>query len=142
ALNDIPVRVVNGATVYLRDVGHVRDGSTIQVNMVRANHSPAVLLTILKSGDASTLDVVSRVKAALPRIRTTLPDGMKLDLLLDQSVFVRGAVTGVLREAIIAACLTALMILLFLGSWRSTVIVAISIPLSILTSIVVMSLFG
>src|SRR5205085_6105976 len=108
----------------------------------RVNGKPAVLLTILKNGGASTLDVVNRVKAKLPQIRTLLPPDVRLDLMLDQSVFVQSAISGVVREAVIAACLTGLMILLFLGSWRSTVIVCISIPLSILTSLMILSLLG
>src|SRR5205814_10734798 len=127
---------------YLRDVAHVRTDSVVQSNMVRVNGGAAVLLTIFKSGDASTLDVVDQVKARLPQIRATLPDGVNVDLLLDQSVFVRGALDGVVREGVIAACLTGLMILLFLGSWRSTLVVAISIPLSILSSAVLLSLLG
>jgi multidrug efflux pump subunit AcrB len=140
--NDLPIKVVNGATVYVRDIAHVRDGSAVQVSMVRVNNKPAVLLTILKNGGASTLDVVAGVKAKLPAIRALLPEDVKLDLLLDQSTFVSAAVTGVVREAVIAACLTGLMILLFLGSWRSTLVVAISIPLSILASIIVMGALG
>jgi multidrug efflux pump subunit AcrB len=140
--NDLPIKVVNGATVYVRDVAHVRNGSAVQVSMVRVNHKPAVLLTILKNGGASTLDVVAGVKAKLPMIRSLLPSDVRLDLLLDQSTFVKAAVNGVVREAVIAACLTGLMILLFLGSWRSTLVVAISIPLSILASIVVLAALG
>src|SRR5579871_1927896 len=140
--NDLPIKVVNGATVYVHDVAHVRDGNSVQVSMVRVNDKPAVLLTILKNGGASTLDVVDGVKAKLPMIRALLPEDVKLDLLLDQSVFVRGAIMGVIREAVIAAGLTGLMILLFLGSWRNTLIAAISIPLSILTAIVVLGFMG
>ncbi|HKX32875.1 MAG TPA: efflux RND transporter permease subunit, partial [Blastocatellia bacterium] len=142
ALNDLPIKQVNGATVYIRDVAQVRDGSAVQVNIVRQDGRRSSLLTILKSSGASTLDIVSRVKAALPRIQATLPDELKINLLFDQSVFVRSAINGVLTEAIIAACLTAAMILLFLGSWRSTLIVTISIPLSILCSIIVLSSLG
>jgi multidrug efflux pump subunit AcrB len=140
--NNIPIKVVNGATVFVRDVAHVRNGNGIQVSLVRVNHKPAVLLTVLKNGGASTLDVVEGVKAKLPMIRTLLPSDVKLDLLLDQSVFVRAVINGVIREAVIAACLTGLMILLFLGSWRSTLVVAISIPLSILASIIVLAGLG
>ncbi|HLK59424.1 MAG TPA: efflux RND transporter permease subunit, partial [Chthonomonadaceae bacterium] len=140
--NNLPIKVVNGATVYVHDVAHVRDGNSVQVSMVRVNDKPAVLLTILKNGGASTLDVVDGVKAKLPMIRALLPEDVKLDLLLDQSVFVRGAIMGVIREAVIAAGLTGLMILLFLGSWRNTLIAAISIPLSILTAIVVLGFMG
>jgi multidrug efflux pump subunit AcrB len=140
--NDLPVQIVNGATVYVRDVAHVRDGAAVQISLVRVNSKPAVLLTILKNGSASTLDVVSRVKDKLPLIRSLLPPDVKLDMLLDQSLFVRASVEGVVREALIAAGLTGLMILLFLGSWRNTLIVAISIPLSILASIVVLGFLG
>jgi multidrug efflux pump subunit AcrB len=140
--NNLPVKLVHGSTVYVRDVAHVRDGNAVQVSMVRVNGEAAVLLTILKNGGASTIDVVNRIKARLPQIKGLLPADVKLDLLLDQSIFVNDAVTEVVREAVIAACLTGLMILLFLGSWRSTVIVAISIPLSILTSIAALGAIG
>jgi multidrug efflux pump subunit AcrB len=142
AFNSLPIKVVNGATVFVRDVAHVRNGNGIQVSLVRVNSKPAVLLTILKNGGASTLDVVDGVKAKLPMIRSLLPPAVKLDLLLDQSIFVRAVIDSVVREAVIAACLTGLMILLFLGSWRSTLIVAISIPLSILASIVILGAMG
>ena len=142
ALNDLPVKTVNGTTVYVRDVAHVRDGFSVQTNIVHADGKRGVLLSILKSGSASTLDVVSSVRAALPGIQAALPPDMKVELLLDQSLFVRAAVEGVVKEAAIAAALTGLMILLFLGSWRSTLIVIISIPLSILVSIIVMSALG
>src|SRR5689334_18981456 len=142
ALNDIPIRQVNGTTVYLRDVAHVRDGWAVQQNVVRADGKRSVLLTIIKNGDASTLDVVSRIKAALPGIRAAAPPGMEIHELFDQSVFVSSSIQSVLREGAIAAGLTALMILLFLGSWRSTLVVMVSIPLSILTSIAVLSALG
>lgn len=142
ALNDLPVKTVGGTVITVRDVAHVRDGYAIQQNIVDINGKRAVLLQINKSGSASTLDVVSRVRAALPRIKATLPDALKVNLIADQSVFVKASVTGVVREAVIAACLTALMILLFLGSLRSTLIVAVSIPLSILTSIAVLHALG
>lgn len=141
-LNDLPVKQVNGATVYLRDVAQVREGAGVQTNMVRRNGQPSALLTVLKSGSASTLAVVSKVIDRMPSILATLPPSLKLDFLFDQSLFVRAAVSGVVREAVIAACLTGLMILLFLGSWRSTLIVVTSIPLSILSSIVILSLLG
>ena len=141
-LNDLPIKQVNGATVYLRDVAHVREGASIQTNMVRRNGQPSALLTILKSGSASTLMVVSNVIARMPSILATLPSSLKLDFLFDQSLFVRAAISGVVREAVIAACLTGLMILMFLGSWRSTLIVITSIPLSILSSIIVLSFLG
>ncbi len=142
ALNDLPIKQVNGATVYIRDVAQVRDGYAVQTNIVRQDGRRSALLTILKSGGASTLDIVNRVKQALPRIQTTLPQALKINLLFDQSLFVRAAIKGVVTEAMIAACLTAAMILLFLGSWRSTLIVAVSIPLSIMCSIIVLSLLG
>jgi multidrug efflux pump subunit AcrB len=140
ALNDLPIKTVHGAPVYIRDVAHVRDGYAIQTNVVRENGRRSALLTILKSGSSSTLDIVSRVKKMIPLIQATLPQELKLKYLLDQSFFVRAAINGVLKEAILAAVLTGLMILLFLGSWRSTLIVCISIPLSILTSLAVMHL--
>jgi multidrug efflux pump subunit AcrB len=138
AFDDIPIKTVNGAPVYMKDIGHVRDGYAVQTNLVRRDGKPAVLMTILKGEGASTLSVVSRVLAALPGIRAQLPPELKLEPLFDQSIFVRAAVQGVLKEGAIAAGLTALMILMFIGSWRSTLIVAISIPLSILTSIIVL----
>src|SRR5271157_3151686 len=142
AFNSLPIKQTNGTTVYLRDIGHVRDGYAIQSNIVRHNGTRATLLTVLKNGGSSTLSIVSRIKEILPRIRSTLPAALKLKLLFDQSIFVRAAINGVLKEATIAACLTGLMILLFLGSWRSTIIVCISIPLSILTSLAVLNLLG
>jgi len=141
-LNNLPVRLIKGTPIYIRDVAQVRDGFAIQTNIVRNNGFRSALITVLRSGNASTLDVVARVKKQLPKILQTLPPELKVQLLFDQSIFVRAAINGVVREATIAACLTALMILLFLGSWRSTVIVAISIPLSILVSIMVMRLMG
>jgi multidrug efflux pump subunit AcrB len=141
-LNKLPIKQVGRATVYLSDVAHVRDGWAVQQNVVRNGGKRSVLLTIIKNGDASTLDVVNRVKAALPEIRKAAPPGMNIDLLFDQSVFVQTAIHSVLVEGAIAAGLTALMILIFLGSWRSTVVVMVSIPLSILTSIAVLSALG
>jgi multidrug efflux pump subunit AcrB len=142
AFNDIPIKTVNGVPVYVRDVGHVRMGSQVQTNVVRRDGRRAVLMTILKGEGASTLNIVKQVRAALPGIQAQLPPELKLDLLFDQSVFVEAAVEGVLKEGAIAAGLTALMILLFLGSWRSTVIVATSIPLSILASTIVLWAMG
>ena len=142
AFNNLPIKQVNGTTVYVRDVAHVRDGYSVQQNIVRHNGSRGALLTVLKNGGASTLDIVSKLKAILPRIRSTLPSALKINLLFDQSIFVRAAISGVLKEAIMAALLTALMILLFLGSWRSTIVVCISIPLSILTSLAILNLLG
>ncbi len=141
-LNDIPIKEVNGAMVYVRDVAQVHDGAAVQTNVVDKDGKPSVLLTILKSGDASTLDVVKRVREALPQVRSTLPPDLHVDIVSDQSVFVQASVNGVLREGAIAAALTALMILLFLGSWRSTLIVAMSIPLSILFSIICLKATG
>jgi len=137
--NDFPVKVVNGAPIYIRDVAHVRDGFAPQTNIVRQDGSRATLLTVLKAGNASTLAVVDGVRKLLPVIAATLPPSLKIQPLDDQSVFVRASVNGVLREAVLAACLTGIMILVFLGSWRSTLIIAVSIPLSILTSVMVLS---
>src|SRR6266403_5494461 len=122
-LNDLPVKQVGGATVYMRDVAHVRDGFQVQTNMVHVDGRLSSLLTVLKTPTASTLDIVERVKDALPRIRATLPPELDVRPLFDQSVFVRASIGGVVREAIIAAALTGLMILLFLGSWRSTLVI-------------------
>jgi len=142
ALNKLPIRQVGGTTVYLEDVAHVRDGWAVQQNIVHSEGKRSVLLTIIKNGNASTLDVVNRVKAALPDIQRAAPEGMNINLLFDQSVFVQEAISSVLREGAIAAGLTALMILVFLGSWRSTLVVMVSIPLSILTSVAVLSVLG
>jgi len=141
-LNKLPVKQVSGATVYLSDVAHVRDGWAVPTNIVRSEGRRSVLLTIIKNGNASTLDVVSRVKAALPEIRKAAPPGMNIDLMFDQSVFVQNSIASVLQEGAIAAGLTALMILIFLGSWRSTIVVMVSIPLSILTSIAILAALG
>jgi multidrug efflux pump subunit AcrB len=142
-LNDAPIKYVNGATIFMRDVAHVRDGYSVQLNVVRADGKPSVLLTIMKTGSVSTLSIVDEIKGRiLPSVRASAPKGMKIEELFDQSVFVRGAIAGVLREAVIAACLTGLMILLFLGSWRSTPIIAVSIPLSILSSLCMLSALG
>jgi multidrug efflux pump subunit AcrB len=141
-LNDIPIKVVNGATVFVKDVGQVRDGSAVQQNIVRADGRPSVLLSVIKNGNASTVDVVRRVKEALNVARASAPPGMKIKELFDQSVFVNAAIDSVLREGAIAAGLTALMILLFLGSWRSTLVVMISIPLAVLSSLIVLYFLG
>jgi len=141
-LNDLPIKQVNNSTVYLRDVANVRDGFAPQTNIVRQDGHRGVLLSIMKAGTASTISVVKGVRDLLPRVAQTLPPQLKIQPLADQSIFVSAAVSGVIREAIIAACLTALMILLFLGSWRSTLIIGISIPLSILTSVILLSLLG
>jgi CzcA family heavy metal efflux pump len=142
ALNDLPIKKVDGTLVYIRDVAHVHDGSPPQINVVRVDGKHAVLMTILKSGSASTLDVISGVKALLPKIQESLPKSLNLVAVGDQSKFVSDAVSGVIREGIIAAALTGLMILIFLGSWRSTVIITISIPLAILASITALSVLG
>src|SRR5467141_2375386 len=141
-LNDLPIKVVGNSTIYIRDVAHVRDGFSPQTNVVRQDGVRGTLLTVMKNGGASTIDVVKNIRALLPRVVPTLPPQLDVQPLADQSIFVRAAVSGVVREAIIAACLTAMMILLFLGSWRTTLIIAVSIPLSILTSIITLSLLG
>lgn len=142
ALNDIPIKQVNGSTIYIHDVAHVRDGFAVQTNVVRQDGNPSVLLTILKNGGASTIDIVNQIKALLPGMRAAAPPGLEMTELFDQSIFVRAAISGVVKEGVIAALLTAIMILLFLGSWRSTFIVMVSIPLSILASLSIMSLLG
>jgi len=141
-LNSLPIKTVGSTTIYIRDVAHVRDGFPPQTNIARVDGRRASLLTIQKAGDASTLDIVAGIKAMLPQIQAGLPPELNIRTLADQSLFVRASIQGVLREAIIAACLTGLMILVFLGSWRSTVIIAVSIPLSILVSIICMSALG
>src|SRR6266853_4524250 len=141
-MNNLPIKTVNGATVYLKDVANVRDGFAVQTNVVRTNGTRGALLTILRNGQASTLDIVNSVKAALVKIIAGLPPEIQVRQLFDQSRFVRTAIGGVLKEAISAAILIGLMILLFLGSWRSTVIVCISIPLSILTSLIILNMLG
>jgi multidrug efflux pump subunit AcrB len=141
-LNDIPVKFVNGATVFVKDVGYVRDGSLVQQNVVRADGRRSVLLSVIKNGNASTVDVVREVKKALKVARASAPPGLEIKELFDQSVFVSASVDSVLREGAIAAGLTALMILLFLGSWRSTLVVMISIPLSVMASLVVLYFLG
>jgi multidrug efflux pump subunit AcrB len=142
-MNELPIKTMpGGSTIYIGDVAHVRDGFTPQSNIVRHDGHRAVLLSILKYGNASTLDIVDRVKAEVPRILAGLPPELELQTALDQSLFVRAAVDGVIHEAILAGCLTALMILLFLGSWRSTLIIAVSIPLAMLTSLSILSALG
>jgi multidrug efflux pump subunit AcrB len=141
-LNDLPLRTVQGTPVYVRDVAHVRDGYQVQTNVVHALGKRGVLLSILKQGNASTLDVVDAVKRVLPEAKKQLPPEVDIELLVDQSVFVRASVEGVVREAVLAAGLTGLMILLFLGSWRSTLIVVTSIPLSILVAVIVLGMLG
>src|SRR5271168_283700 len=141
-LGMMPIKEVNGAIVYIRDVATVSNGAAFQTNIVRQDGHRGVLISVLKAGDASTLNVVKGIRDFLPRVAQIVPPNLKITPLSDQSVFVRGAVSGVIRECVIAAVLTALMILLFLGSWRSTVIIAISIPLSILSSVIVLGLLG
>jgi CzcA family heavy metal efflux pump len=139
---NLPIKQVPGTTVYLRDLSSVSDSFQVQTNIVRQDSRRGVLVTVLKSGNASTLDVVKGIRSLLPRVASIAPPNLRMVPLADQSIFVRAAVSGVIREAIIAAALTGLMILLFLGSWRSTLIIAISIPLSILTSVIVLSFLG
>jgi len=141
-LNNLPIKAVGNTTIYIHDVANVRDGFPPQTNIVRVDGHRSTLMTIQKIGTASTLDIISSIKKMLPTVKNTLPPDLQIRLLGDQSVFVQGAISGVLREALIAACLTAIMILVFLGSWRSTLIIAISIPLSILTSIILLSALG
>ena len=140
---DLPIKQVNGATIYIHDVASVTDGSIPQTNIVRQDGTRSALITVLKSGSASTLSVVAGIKGILPKIYQTINNpNLKISIIGDQSLFVRASVNGVIREAVIAATLTGLMILLFLGSWRSTIIIAVSIPLSILTSIIILGLIG
>jgi CzcA family heavy metal efflux pump len=141
-LSDLPIKQAGLSTIYLRDVANIRDGFAPQTNIVRDDAHRGVLISILKAGNASTIDVVKGIRQLLPRLAQTLPPELKIVPLADQSLFVSAAVSGVIREALIAACLTALMILLFLGNWRSTLIIAVSIPLSILTSVIVLSFLG
>ncbi len=141
-LNDLPVKTVNGATIYMKDVAHVRDGFSPQTNIVLSNGQRGVLMSIYKTGTASTIDIVDRVKQMLEFNKGSIPEGMRISTFFDQSLYVRASIQGVIREAIIAACLTAVMILLFLGNWKSTLIIAVSIPLSILVSILCLSALG
>ncbi len=141
-LNDMPIKQVNGAMVYIRDVAYVRDGAGVQTNIVRQNGRHGTYMTVLKNGNASTLAVVNQVKALLAALKPALPSGLDVQVLVDQSLFVRASISGVIREAVIAACLTALMILLFLGSWRSTLIIATSIPLAVLSAIICLAALG
>ncbi len=141
-LNNLPIKTLNGATIYIRDVAHVRDGYPPQTNIVRSDGGRGSLMTVLKSGDVSTLDIVAGIRKMLPSIEATLPPQLKIIPISDQSIFVRASISSVLREAVIAACLTAIMILVFLGSWRSTLIIAVSIPLSILCSLFLLSALG
>ncbi|MFC5742626.1 efflux RND transporter permease subunit [Dyella tabacisoli] len=142
ALGDLPIKTVNGAMVYVRDVAHVHDGNPPQTNIVHVNGSRSALMSVLKNGSVSTLDIVANVKKKVAEMKNVLPDTLDIAPLGDQSLFVRAAIAGVVREGAIAAALTSLMILLFLGSWRSTIIIAVSIPLAILGSIILLALFG
>ncbi|MDE1932432.1 efflux RND transporter permease subunit [Bradyrhizobium sp.] len=141
-INDLPVKKINGAVIFVRDVAYVHQGSPPQVNMVRVNGARSVLMTILKAGSASTLNVIDGIKTLLPRVEESLPSGLRVHAVGDQSVFVKAAIFGVLREAVLAAALVGMMILLFLGSWRSTIIIIISIPLSILFSMILLAALG
>jgi len=141
-LNELPIKTVNGATIYMRDVAHIRDGFSPQTNVVRANGQRGVLMAVYKTGSASTLDIVSRVKKTIADYSGSIPEGIHVNMLFDQSIFVRASIYGVLREALIAAVLTAVMILVFLGNWKSTIIIAASIPLSIMVSILCLSALG
>ncbi len=141
-LNNLPVRTVGASTIYVRDVGHVRDGYPPQTNVVRSDGQRGSLMTILKNGDVSTLDIIAGIRKLLPRVAAGLPPELRITPIGDQSVFVRASISAVVREAVIAACLTAIMILIFLGSWRSTIIIAVSIPLSILCSLFALSALG
>jgi multidrug efflux pump subunit AcrB len=141
-LNNLPIKTVGSTTIYIRDVANVRDGYPPQTNIVRVDGQRATLLTIQKAGAASTLDIISGIKKLLPVVQAGLPPELRIEPLADQSIFVRASISGVVKEATIAACLTGVMILVFLGSWRSTLIIAVSIPLSILTSLIVMSALG
>ncbi len=142
ALNDLPIRAANGSVVFIKDVAQVREGYAVQTNIVRQDGKRGALMTVLKNGETSTLDIVNGVRKSIPRIKAGLPNALKITPLFDQSVFVRNSISEVAREAAIAAALTGLMILLFLGSWRSTLIVCTSIPLSIATSLVIMTAMG
>src|SRR5271163_210942 len=141
-LGNLPIKTVNGAMVYVRDVAHVRDGNPPQTNIVHVNGNRSVLMMVLKAGSISTLDIIAGVKQKVIDFKDSLPDNLKVGFVGDQSLFVRGAITGVVREGIIAAALTSVMILLFLGSWRSTIIIATSIPLAVFGSIIMLAAFG
>jgi CzcA family heavy metal efflux pump len=141
-LNDLPIKAIGGSTIYVRDVANVRDGYPPQTNIARVDGKRSALLSIMKNGNASTLDIIAGIKALLPQILAGLPPTLEVKPLSDQSIFVKASINGVIKEGIIAACLTGFMILVFLGSWRSTLIIAVSIPLSILTSLIVLSALG
>ena len=135
-LGDLPIKTVNGAMVYVRDVASVRDGNPPQTNIVHVDGNRSVLMMVLKAGSISTLDIIAGIKQKVIDVKDQLPDALKIGFIGDQSLFVRGAITGVAYEGVIAALLTSVMILLFLGSWRSTIIIAVSIPLSVLGAII------
>jgi multidrug efflux pump subunit AcrB len=141
-LNGLPIKTVNGGSIFIRDVANVRDGFAVQQNIVRQDGQRGALLTIEKAGSASTLAIVAGIRAALPRIAATLPKELVMHPLADQSIFVKASLNGVVREGLIAACLTSIMILVFIGSWRSTLIICVSIPLSVLTSLLILSALG
>ena len=142
AFNDLPVKTVNGTVIYMRDVAHVHDGSQTQTNVVHVDGKNAVLLSVIKAGTISTLRIISGIKSLLPNVAKTMPASLQLTAVGDQSAYVISAVSDVVREALLAAALTAAMILLFLGSWRSTLIIVVSIPLAVLASITALSLIG
>jgi CzcA family heavy metal efflux pump len=141
-LNDMPIKTLNGGVLYIRDVAHVRDGFAPQTNIVRIDGKRAVLMTVQKTGNASTLDIIGQVKKLIPKIKESMPPSLNLGMIGDQSIFVKAAIKGVVSEGVLAAILTGLMILLFLGSWRSTLIIVISIPLSVLASLITLSALG
>jgi len=141
-LGNLPIKAVNGAMVYVRDVAHVRDGNPPQTNIVHVDGNRSVLMMVLKAGSVSTLDIIAGIKKKIIEVKDQLPDTLKVGLIGDQSIFVRGAISGVAKEGILAALLTSVMILLFLGSWRSTIIIATSIPLSVMGAIACLSLIG
>jgi multidrug efflux pump subunit AcrB len=141
-LGDLPIKAVNGAMVYIHDVASVRDGNSPQTNIVHVDGNRSVLMMVLKAGTVSTLDIIAGIKQKVIDVKDSLPDALKIGFVGDQSLFVRGAITGVVREGVIAALLTSVMILLFLGSWRSTLIIATSIPLAVLGAIIMLSLIG
>ncbi|HUB68350.1 MAG TPA: efflux RND transporter permease subunit [Candidatus Methylacidiphilales bacterium] len=141
-LNNLPIKRINGTIIYIRDIANVRDGFSPQTNIVRQDGVRSTLISIMKNGNVSTLAIISQLKAMIPKLKPSLPADLEIRTLFDQSIFVRASIAGVIREGIIAACLTALMILLFLGDWKSTLIIAVSIPLSVMTSIIVLSMLG
>src|SRR5262249_39897306 len=141
-LGDLPIKAVNGAMVYVRDVAQVRDGNPPQTNIVHVDGGRSVLMMVLKAGSVSTLDIIAGIKQKIIDVKDAMPDALKVNFIGDQSIFVRGAISGVAFEGVMAAVLTSIMILLFLGSWRSTVIIAVSIPLAVLGSIIMLSMIG